>query len=203
MSGWSKSPARRQLTARAARRRTAFAIGGLVLGSGVLSLGPGTSAADAACDPTAHVDGDNLPRFFPRLTSGDREFAGHGPAITISAKMRRVPKATRDTLVVVVKMRAEETQPDTTTADSGRTFPLYQAPRGCRIRPGSVRVGSFDSNGYLAAPAAADPFPLDAGDTNASFVQGYRVWDDRVGLDVGLYTSVQVVTRAFNIRLSE
>jgi hypothetical protein len=146
-----------------------------------------------------------LPRFFPSLTSGDRNFANHGPAITVAAKRQLFESPSADTLVVVVRMKAHETQADWTAAAGQRSFNLYQAPTGCNIDRSSVGRGPFDSNGYLAKPLLANPYSLDAGDSdtvNKSFVRRYTVWDNRDGNDVGTYTSVQVWTRAFTIRLT-
>jgi hypothetical protein len=135
------------------------------------------------------------------LVSGDGDFAGHGPAITVSAK-RKLIEGSRDSLTVVVTMKAEETQSDWTTARGTQpTFTLYTAPPGCRIS-GTTTGGTFDSNGYLARAFYANPYSLPAGDTdttNKSFVLSYTVWDDRTGADVNGYTSVQVKTKPFNV----
>ena len=103
-------------------------------------------------------------------------------------------------------MKAEETESNWTRA-SGKTsaVTLYRAPAGCHIVPGSVPFGDFDSNGYLARAEYANPYALPAGDTDLShpsFVLGYSIRDDRVGSDVGSYTSVQVITRALQLQLS-
>jgi hypothetical protein len=162
------------------------------------------SGATVACPATVSVPAKVSPRFYPPLTAGDREFRAHGPAITVSAK-RQLWNSTTDYLQVVVKMRAEETQSDWTKAEGTQTFILFRAPTGCGIDPKSIPNGDFDSNGYLARTSYANPYQLPAGDAtqvNKSFVSKYTVWDDRVGSDVGAYTSVSVTTRAFTVRLT-
>ena len=165
----------------------------------------GASATPAGCSDDAYVLSKTSPRFYPPLVSGDGDFAGHGPAITVSAK-RNLIDASRDSLTVVVTMKAEETQSDWTTARGTQSnFTLYTAPPGCQIESVSFISGSFDSSGYLARASYANPYSLPAGDTssvNKSFVLGYTVWDDRTGADVNGYTSVQVKTRPFTVHFA-
>jgi hypothetical protein len=186
-----------------ALRRT-LAAGGVLAAAGALTLAvTGSSTATGqACPATVQVPEKSLPRFFPPLASGDREFNGNGPAITVSAKRKLIDSSPRDFLVVTVKMKAEETRSDWTAGRGERTFTLYESPTGCNISI-FVPLGSFDSNGYLARARLSNPHALDPGNTgiNGSFVRRYTVWDDRAGKDVGEYTSVQVLTRAFTVRL--
>ena len=155
---------------------------------------PALAASESACPASFSVPAKTSARFYPPLRSGDGEFEGHGPAITVSAK-RQLWHSTQDYLSVVVNMRAEETQSDWTTAEgTQQNFTLYVAPVGCNIDSVSLTLGAFDSNGYLAKGPYPNPYPLPAGDSeiiNKSFVSGYTVWDDRAGTDVGGYTSVQ------------
>jgi hypothetical protein len=110
---------------------------------------------------------------------------------------------TRDYLIAIVKMRAEETQSDWSKAEgTQQTYTLYTAQPGCFIDTRQLAYG-FDSNGYLAKGSYANQYSLPAGDTdnlNGTFVAGYTVWDDRVGLDVGDYTSVQVKFKPFTVQ---
>jgi hypothetical protein len=168
---------------------------------------PGASASEGAvvCPASVTVPAKTSSRFYPPLRSGDGEFEGHGPAITVSAKRQRWDAA-QDYLSVVVRMRAEETQSDWTMAEGTQlSFTLYVAPAGCNIDATWLTLGAFDSNGYLAKGSYPNPYSLPAGDSdvvNKSFVSGYTVWDDRVGSDVAAYTSVQVTTRAFTVRFT-
>jgi hypothetical protein len=191
------------------RRRTllvAVAVAGVAMGAAVIGPGAMASAAAPAC-PSVLVPGKWLPQYHPPLVSGDAEFGVHGPAITVSAKRLfwDFPRGSRDSVTVEVRMRAEETQPDWTTALGVGTFTLYTAPRSCNIDPTSLTLGDFDSNGYLARQNDTNPHLLDPGDmaeVNAGFVSGYRIWDRRSGLDVGSYASVQVRTRPFTVKFT-
>jgi len=162
------------------------------------------SGAAVACPASVTIPARTLPQFFPPLRGGDTEFAEHGPAITVAAK-RQVWASATDTVRVVVTMRAEETQSDWSKAEGSRSFILYTAPAGCHIDTSWLPYGAFDSNGYLAKPLYANPYPLTAGDTdtvNRSFVSGYKVWDARAGSDIAAYTSVQVGVRAFTVKFT-
>jgi hypothetical protein len=91
-------------------------IGSVLIANGGLALGPGLAAAGAGCPATVDVVRDlKLPRFFAPLTSGDREFVGHRPAITVSAKRLETDRPSGDFLTVVVKMQAQEPESDWTT----------------------------------------------------------------------------------------
>jgi len=175
-----------------------------------LALPPTTAGGQAlACPSSVNVSARTLPTFPPPLVAGDAEFSGHGPAITVAATLKRSNTGspgspTVDILRVVVSMRAEETQSNWTRAEGSSTdFLLYAAPAGCRINV-SLLPGAFDSNGYLARSFHPDPYSLAAGNTgiNPSFVQSYRVWDDRSGSDVGVYTGVAVITRPFVVQFT-
>lgn len=189
------------------RRRTLAAVGVVAAIALTALVLPQEAASGAwvACPASVTVPEKTSARFYPPLVAGDREFEGHGPSITVSAK-RELWEGTTDVLLVVVKMRAEETQSDWTRAEgTQQTFTLYQAPTGCGIDASSVPYGNFDSNGYLARAAYPNPYPLPAGDpatVNKSFVLRYSVWDDRAGTDVVDYTSVTVTTRSFTVRLT-
>jgi hypothetical protein len=192
-------------------RRT-FAAGGVLVATGALTLAlaPGSTGTGLACPFTQEQkEAGYLPRFFPPRTSGDRDFGGHGPAITVSAKRELIQVSPGpDRLEVVVKMKAQETRSDWSTANGEGRFTLYTSPPGCDISSVGLGGEEFDSNGYLARPLLANPYTLEAGNRGIShsFVRGangYKVWDDRVGKDIGSYTSVQVFYRAFTVHLVE
>jgi hypothetical protein len=176
----------------------------VVVAASVLVVSGASATPAAGCSVDAYVPSKTLPRFYPPLVSGDGNFAGHGPAITVSAK-RKLFSGVLDAFIVVVKMKAEETQSDWTIASGTQsTFTLYTGPSGCNIERAST-TGSFDSNGYLARALFTNPYSLPAGDTdsvNKNFVLAYTVWDDRTGADVNGYTSVQVKTRPFTVHFA-
>ena len=190
---------------RAGKIGALLAMGAAFVLSVVTVPGAAATGEAVACPASVSVPAKTSVRFFPPLRSGDAEFAGQGPAITVSAKRQRWD-STQDYLAVVVNMRAEETQSDWTMAEgTQQNFTLYVAPVGCNIDAASLTLGAFDSNGYLAKGPYPNPYPLPAGDSdviNKTFVSGYTVWDDGAGADVGSYTSVQVTTRPFTVRFT-
>jgi hypothetical protein len=176
----------------------------------VLVVSGAASAKRAADCSDAFVAEKTSPRFYPPLVSGDGNFAGHGPAITVSAKRLIVVGGTTHGIQVKVAMKAEETQSDWTTARSTQfAYMLYTPPSGCEVDhiDAANNYVSFDSNGYLARALLANPYLLPAGNTDPvekSFVLSYTVWDDRSGADVttvNSYTSVQVKTRKLTVHL--
>lgn len=195
---------------RSGKRRTvaAVTVAGVVALSALVVPGATAYGAALACEPV-EIDPRATPRFFPPLTSGDAEFGGNGPAITVSAKLIRTDSPSGDFLTVKVMMRAEETKSDWTKAEGTMTYLLFQADPGCDINY-SLLPGKFDSNGYLARAASRGvSYGLPAGDPgegihnlNPSFVDHYRVHGDRLGSDVGSWTSVQVAPRRFTVNFN-
>jgi hypothetical protein len=187
------------------KRRTIATMSAVAVAIAAIIAPTAAASAEAVACAPVNVSPAPSPRFYPPLVSGDREFEGHGPAITVSAKRVKLTTTTRDYLIVIVKMRAEETESDWSKAEgTQQTHTLYTAPTGCHINA-RLLPGAFDSNGYLARSSYANPFSLPAGDTdtlNPSFVAGYTVWDDRVGQDVNDYTSVQVRFKPFTVQFT-
>ena len=121
----------------------------VVMAASVLVVSGAFATRAADCPVDEFVPSKTSPRFYPPLVSGDGDFAGHGPAITVSAK-RQLWSGSIDYLKVVATMKAEETQSDWTTARGTQSsFKLYTAPAGCYIESTTLN-GSFDSSGYLA-----------------------------------------------------
>jgi hypothetical protein len=122
-----------------------------------------------------------LPRtmtFTPPHTRGDKDYSGNGPRVVVDAWVEQEGQQ----LYMVVKMHAEETKSDWTTA-SGQTRSLfYSAPVGRRITavegtrnwPGLVSY--YDSNHEV------DKFNTSLGPVS--------VFGDHKGDDAGSYTKV-------------
>ena len=190
------APAGAREAVRRAGSRAAAVLGMLPL---LVLPGAAASGAPAACESTP-VAARALPVYRPPLVSGDGDFAGHGPAVTVYAKRELWSTGAGDSLVVRVRIRAEETSTNWSRAEGATGYTLFTGAPGCRI-DASLLPGGFDANGYLARPLHPNPYSLPPGNTgvNASFVAGYTVWDDRPGSDIGAYTGVRVTTRAFTV----
>lgn len=66
------------------------------------------------------------PKFVPPHTRGDRDFAGHGPRVFVSAELS---VRNDNQLWVRMYMRAVETTRDFTTAEGSTNFMIYRHPR--------------------------------------------------------------------------
>lgn len=190
-------------------KKNSFAIGlaaattaaGLIVSSPSAAIVPtAVPEAAVACPSAETVPSIDITEF-PSLVEGDNDFGGHGPAVTVSAKLRKVNGTNHDSLHVDVRMRADETQSDWTTAIGTTSNGIYLGPFGCDIDMSKLSVGTFDSNGYLNLQAAENAHALPVGDPS-SFVSGFLVWDDHGGSDVGSFTRVRVTTKAFAVRFS-
>ncbi len=122
-----------------------------------------------------------LPRtmtFMPPHTRGDKDFKGNGPRVVVDAWVEQEGQ----NLYFVVKMIAEETKPDSTTASGTTRSLMYSAPVGRRITaiegtrnwPGLVSY--YDSNHEV------DKFTTSLGPVS--------VFGDHKGDDAGIYTKV-------------
>jgi hypothetical protein len=141
------------------RHRRAILTVSVALGLSVIPAAIPERAA-AACAAQS-LGARESPRFFPPRVSGDREFAGNGPVIIVSAKLVRTtevaPGFSRDHLSVIMRMDAQETRPDwTRAAGTQATFTLYSALAGCFIDTSRL-PGSFDATvTWIEVRAARD-----------------------------------------------
>lgn len=134
-----------------------------------------------------------LPRtmtFVPPHTLGDKDFNGNGPRVVVDAWLEHNDQQ----VFFVVKMIAEETKPDSTTASGTDRRALYTAPTGSRITsidgetnwPGLVSY--YDSNHEV------DTFKTPLGPVS--------VFGDHRGDDAGSYTKVVLadIDRSVTVR---
>lgn len=122
-----------------------------------------------------------LPRTFtclPPHTRGDKDFNGNGPRVVVDASIEHDSQ----TVHFVVKMIAEETKHDSTTAAGFAKTQIYAAPAGRRI----VSVGGETSwpglVSYYDSNHSIDKFETDLGPVS--------VFGDHAGDDAGTYTKV-------------
>lgn len=123
----------------------------------------------------------NLPRtmtFVPPHTLGDKDFSGNGPRVVVDAWVEHNEKQ----VFFVVKMIAEETKPDLTTATGTDRRVMYTAPTGRRItsidgeKNWPALVSFYDTNHEV------DTFNTQLGPVS--------VFGDHRGDDAGSYTKV-------------
>jgi hypothetical protein len=124
-----------------------------------------------------------LPRtvtLIPTHTRGDKDFNGNGPRVVVDASIEHDAQ----TVHFVVKMIAEETKPDSTTAIGIVRSLMYAAPAGRRI---TEVVVDGDANwpglvSYYDTNHEVDKFETPLGPVS--------VFGDHRGDDAGTYTSV-------------
>jgi hypothetical protein len=89
--------------------------------------------SDNPVTPETRIDtilSDELGPFIPGLIRGDTEFNGHGPLVTLTAELT---VKGLDSLWCHISMRAEETEPDWSTAEDEWDTLVYRAPSGWKI----------------------------------------------------------------------
>ncbi|MEE9355840.1 MAG: hypothetical protein V3U75_09665 [Methylococcaceae bacterium] len=122
------------------------------------------------------VGSPSFGRLCPEHVGGDREYAGHGPEVTISTELY-TQNSGRD-LYVNIEMHQIETRPDYSEVLLSRNFRLYRAPRGSTI----IRILNSDVSDlfYIDNDHTLDRFfPSD------NLVLEYRVNGDTRGKDIG------------------
>ena len=122
-----------------------------------------------------------LPRtmtFTPPHTRGNKDFSGNGPRVVVDAWVEQEGQQ----LYMVVKMHAEETKADWTTATGQTRSLFYSAPVGRRI---TAVEGTKSWNGlvsYYDSNHEVDKFTTSLGPVS--------VFGDHKGDDAGSYTKV-------------
>lgn len=175
---------------------------------GVLALGAGMASASATEGPeqvaactfqTVTVPSKQFG-YVPPHDGGDRDFAGHGPAISVLTYLVSPVGSTRN-LPVRVIMDARETQSDYTHAHGTFNRVIYTAPSGWLLDSivSPVLGNQDDSAEYVDTDHADDVFSA----TNPnSFVKTYVFVGDTAGNEAGTRTSVVLTTQPVTVRLS-
>lgn len=91
----------------------------------------------------------------PTLVSGDREFAGHGPDVTVTVTLKIVAGGTG--IDAVIKMTANETQGGDTKASGTWTRRVYTAPGGTKIKKIN---GDTESKAHFVSHGAGSEFGI-------------------------------------------
>jgi hypothetical protein len=122
-----------------------------------------------------------LPRTFtftPPHTRGDKDFNGNGPRVVVDATVEHDGKA----VYFVLKMIAEETKPDNTTASGETRTLIYSAPVGQRITSLGGQTSWPNLVSYYDTNHNVDKFDTALGPVS--------VFGDHKGDDAGEYTKV-------------
>lgn len=122
-----------------------------------------------------------LPRtyaYMPPHTRGDKDFDGNGPRVVVDASIEHDDKQ----VYFVIKMIAEETKPDNTTASGTTRTLMYTAPNGRRITSLGGETSWPGIVSYYDTNHSVDKFNTPLGPVS--------VFGDHAGDDAGDYTKV-------------
>ncbi|WP_428305618.1 hypothetical protein [Lacipirellula sp.] len=122
-----------------------------------------------------------LPRTYtytPPPTRGDKDFDGNGPRVVVDASVEHDGKA----VYFVIKMIAEETKPDNTTAVGETRSLMYTAPAGRRITSLGGQTSWPNLVSYYDTNHNVDKFDTPLGPVS--------VFGDHKGDDASDYTRV-------------
>ena len=122
-----------------------------------------------------------LPRTFtftPPHTRGDKDFNGNGPRVVVDARV----EYNAQQVFFVLKMIAEETKPDNTTASGETRTLIYSAPVGQRITSLGGQTSWESLVSYYDTNHNVDKFDTPLGPVS--------VFGDHKGDDAGEYTKV-------------
>lgn len=122
-------------------------------------------------------------RFFPARTIGDCEFNGHGPVVTVRAKLT----SRSDSLLVGIYMRAAETQADWSTAEDSSSYHVYTAPPGwdisrIEVTPNPCQKTYTDTDGLYHVDACGWVTFSSMGDTGGNDICGVTLDDTHVNV---------------------
>lgn len=189
--------------------RTRWRVGGAIAALALVvtvpagpALSDDTGGAVAACTEQFVTLGARTVNFVPPHTSGDADFAGHGPRVTVRTHVRddvwdRTATTFSGTVHIDIFMQAVETTSDFTAATGNRTDLTYIAPLGFYV----VITDTFrrtDEVSYVDTDHSNDVF----GPGFSSFVSQYTIVGDTAGNEAGSETRVAIVTRDIHLKLS-
>jgi hypothetical protein len=150
-----------------------------------LAIDSGCSSKDPV-EPTLEIKtvtvvSGPLGPFWPEMIRGDCEFAGHGPSVTLRARLY----VRSDSLFCYVYMKAEETESNWSTAEGEWDEFLYRAPAGWKIThtnldPDSCETRYIDDGGgydYTSCPGFSF---RSIGDTSGNDICGKTLDDTHV-----------------------
>ena len=180
-------------------RRAAVAAAGVLALVGGAAPTSASAAQVAACSFQDVAVPSKLVSYVPPHTNGDRDFAGHGPSVSVAAYL--VPPVESANALRVHIMDALETRSDRTHAHGTADRTILVVPPGWFLNsiltpPLADRADSIE---YVDTDHADDIF---GPSRPTRFVQQYRVVGDTAGDEAGTRTSVAITTKPVTVRLS-
>lgn len=193
-------------------RRTARAIAAAcaALSATTVSVGTQPAANAATCDTaTMSVAGRTLTKFVPSHVDGDRDYAGHGPDVSLKASLELFTNSSGGTTGRIrTAMNAVETVADWTTVNGVRYSGLFVTPAGYRLTKIVDNTGRNvvlqDSKAYRDTDHTDDL--LSPGYVTSqfftSFVSRYVVTGDTAGDEAGTRTGVTLSTKGMHLTMT-
>lgn len=182
--------------------------------AGVAALLAGANAtaeaAESVCQTKTYtITSKTYAKFIPSHIGGDRDYAGHGPDVSLRANLELITNTSGGTTGRVrLSMDAVETVADWTRASGVRCTPLFVTDAGYRV---DRIIDSTGRNVYLQDLRSyrdtdhADDL-LGPGYVTSefftSFVMRYVVTGDTSGDEAGTRTGVTLTTKAFTVYAS-
>lgn len=194
-------------------RRRVAAIASAAFVAAVL---PGaTAAADAveateACQTKTYtIPSRTYTKFIPSHTRGDRDYAGHGPDVSLRASLELITNGSGGTTGRVrLAMEAVETVSDWTTASGVRYSGLFVTDAGYRVErivDSTGRNVVLQDQKYFRDTDHTDDLLAPGYVTSTfftSFVSRYVVTGDTAGDEAGTRTGVTLTTKGFTVYAS-
>lgn len=188
------------------RRRVAV-IALAAFGAAFLPGGTAAAGADTCQTKTYLIGSRSYAKFIPSHVRGDRDYAGHGPDVSLKGSLELITNSFGGTTGRVrLAMTATETVADWTTANGVRYEPLFATDAGYRVSSivdsGGRNVVLQDSKSYRDTDHSDDL--LAPGYVTStfftSFVSRYVVTGDTSGDEAGTRTGVTLTTKAMTVR---
>lgn len=165
------------------------------------------AGADACQTKTYFIGSRTYAKFVPSHVRGDRDYAGHGPDVSLKGSLELITNSSGGTTGRVrLAMTATETVADWTTANGVRYEPLFVTDAGYRVSSivdsSGRNVVLQDSKSYRDTDHSDDL--LNPGYVTStfftSFVSRYVVTGDTSGDEAGTRTGVTLTTKAMTVR---
>jgi hypothetical protein len=143
------------------------------------------------CETKIREHAPGMVSFIPPHTNGDKEFKGHGPAVTCSVVLTNH----RSRVDATISMHARETEGDRTTASGSKTVTVYTPDPGFEVAeiigPRSASFSYTDTNHALDRFGGSGP------------VSQFVFMGDGAGSDAGIHTRVDVSFNSLRFNLKE
>lgn len=176
---------------------------------GVTAAADAAEALDACQTKTYSIPSQTYSKFIPSHTAGDRDYAGHGPDVSLKASLELIVNASGGTTGRVrLAMEAVETVSDSTTASGIRYSGLFVTDAGYRVERIMDSTGRnvvLQDQKYYRDTDHADDLLGPGYITSTyftSFVSRYVVTGDTAGDEAGTRTGVTLTTKGLTVQAS-